>query len=585
MAARLPPITSGILTATSLLFILGIVRVPLRVRHLALLTGGFLTAVAVVSGCSTSSAPAPAPSGTIAPGFNEALGSVVNPSEEIGGQLRVAVPGSCGGWKPELTISSACANLQRSMARQLTTYVSAPGRAGSVVTADLATDLGQSNAEGTAWTYTLKPYLKWNDGSPLTTVDVARGLRNLDLRRGDFAITSIEFGANRTLTVNLDRPFHDFDAVAALTVAAPVALGGVVKFSGPFAAETANPSHLVRNDLWDPESDSVRKPLVTDVRITWTTTPTQANELLLTGAVDLALTSRTNPGFTEAVLRDPSRAAHSDNPGTGQVTMLAFPPSTGALATDTCRQAVYSGVNRTALRQVLGASAGEPNIGAAQATTLSAPTIASFDSNYQPFSLGDGSGDVTAAKASLESCGHAQGFSMTLGFPDSATGLAAFATIKESLARVGITVVGKAIDAVDYSATVQSVKAVAELGLDAVYLNYSATVPGVAGYWRPLAGSIAPGKPYRENIAQLDIPTVNALLSSKEIASSDPVVQADVGRIIDRLVLDTGSYIPLAFMQTLEYRPAGLSNVTTSGAFDNQYDVVNIGFAAEKADQ
>jgi hypothetical protein len=58
-------------------------------------------------------------------------------------------------------------------------------------------------------------------------------------------------------------------------------------------------------------------------------------------------------------------------------------------------------------------------------------------------------------------------------------------------------------------------------------------------------------------------------------------MQADVGRIIDRLVLDSGAYIPLAFMQTLEYRPAGLSNVAASGAFDNQYDIVNIGFAVE----
>lgn len=46
-------------------------------------------------------------------------------------------------------------------------------------------------------------------------------------------------------------------------------------------------------------------------------------------------------------------------------------------------------------------------------------------------------------------------------------------------------------------------------------------------------------------------------------------------------MLDSAAYIPLAFMQTLEFRPARLSNVTTSGAFDNQYDVVNIGLAPE----
>lgn len=552
----------------------------MRLRGLAL-SAPLALSLALVAGCSSSAAPAPAPSGTIAPGFNEALGSVVNPSEEIGGELRIAVPGDCGGWVPRLTTSAACANLQRALSRQLTTYVSAPGRAGSVVTADLATELGQSDPEGKTWRFQLKPLLFWDDGSPLTSVDVARGLRNLDLRRSDFRITDIEFGAERTMIVHLDRPFHDFNAVAALTVAAPVAAGDEVRFSGPFTVDEFDRSHLGRNALWSPESDTVRHPVAYDMRITWTNSPAEAHRLLLEAKVDLALTSRIDPAFTAGVLRNPLRASHSDNPGTGQVTMLAIPPSDGALAQEKCRQAVYSAVDRTALRRVLGAFAGEAEIGAAQATTLSAPTIASFDANYQPFSPGDGSGDVTAARTSLEACGHSQGFSMSLGFPDSSTGLSAFAVIKESLARVGITVLGTPISALEYSSTIYSADAVADLGLDAVYLNYSATVPGVAGYWRPLAGSITPGKPYRQNIAQLDLPTVNTLLASPDIASSDPKVQADVGRIIDRLVLDSGAYIPLAFMQTLEFRPARLSNVTTSGAFDNQYDVVNIGLAPE----
>ena len=115
--------------------------------------------LAMFAACGEGSVLEPSPSGTVAPGFNEALGSVVNPSEEVGGELRVAVPGDCGDWQPLLTTSAACANLQRALSRQLTTYVSAPGRAGSVVTADLATELGQSDSEGMTWNYTLKPYL------------------------------------------------------------------------------------------------------------------------------------------------------------------------------------------------------------------------------------------------------------------------------------------------------------------------------------------------------------------------------------------------------------------------------------------
>jgi peptide/nickel transport system substrate-binding protein len=236
----------------------------LALRRLLVLT---VLPLALVTACGEGPTPQPKPSGTVAPGFNEALGSVVNPSEEAGGELRIAVPGSCGDWKPELAISAACANLQRALSRQLTTYVSEPGRAGSVVTADLATELGQSADDGMTWTYTLKPLLKWDDGSPLTTVDVARGLRNLDLRRGDFTITAIEFGANHAITIRLDRSFHDFNAVVALPAAAPVARGDVVRFSGPFAVDPADSSRLTRNAMWNAESDMVRKPLVDGMRI------------------------------------------------------------------------------------------------------------------------------------------------------------------------------------------------------------------------------------------------------------------------------------------------------------------------------
>ena len=72
-----------------------------------------------------------------------------------------------------------------------------------------------------------------------------------------------------------------------------------------------------------------------------------------------------------------------------------------------------------------------------------------------------------------------------------------------------------------------------------------------------------------------------ALTSScvHQITSTSPAVQESVGRMIDRLVLDDCSYIPLASVKSILHRPPMLTNVTTNGALGNGYDLVQIGKA------
>jgi hypothetical protein len=151
------------------------------------------------------------------------------------------------------------------------------------------------------------------------------------------------------------------------------------------------------------------------------------------------------------------------------------------------------------------------------------------------------------------------------------------ASVSASLARVGIIVESVPVDPVDYAVLTVSPAAMRAARVDLALLVRSPAVSGTWGFWYPLVSGALVGPGPSTNVAQVRIPNVDILLGSSEITSTSPGIQENVGRMIDRLVLDTGSYIPLATVQTLLHRPANLTNVTTNGALGNEYDVVQLG--------
>lgn len=60
----------------------------------------------------------------------------------------------------------------RLLYRTLLTYKAEPGAKGGELTTDLAEDLGVSSNGAKTWTFTLKPGLKYEDGTPITAQDV-----------------------------------------------------------------------------------------------------------------------------------------------------------------------------------------------------------------------------------------------------------------------------------------------------------------------------------------------------------------------------------------------------------------------------
>src|SRR5215218_498235 len=60
--------------------------------------------------------------------------------------------------------------------RSLTQYQYDPKSKQMILVPDLATDLGQHNDNYTKWTFTIRPGVKFEDGTPVTAKDVAFGM-------------------------------------------------------------------------------------------------------------------------------------------------------------------------------------------------------------------------------------------------------------------------------------------------------------------------------------------------------------------------------------------------------------------------
>ena len=184
------------------------------------------------------------------------------------------------------------------MQRSLTTYKFAEGDAGSEIVGDLATDTGTASADGKVWTFTLKEGLKFEDGSEITCADVAYGVSrsfatdvitdgpsyamsyiNVEGEYpGPYKATAEQQAAydkavacdGNVITFNLKSTVADFNYTTTLLTFSPVpkAKDTGEKYdlspvsSGPYKIESYEIGKslvLVRNDQWDPETDSERK--------------------------------------------------------------------------------------------------------------------------------------------------------------------------------------------------------------------------------------------------------------------------------------------------------------------------------------
>ena len=421
--------------------------------------------------------------------YNAAADNIVNPSTKTGGTLNLGATADADSWDPKIAYYGWAWNMGRLYLRNLIGYKVVNGTKWKLAP-DLATDMGTHNANFTQWTYTLKPDVKWENGKPITAMDVKYGLeRNFasaeipggpssyftsglkapkdykgPYKDGDLPDTDIK-ASGSTITINLTGPNADFNYLMAMDASGPVPYktentpykGSTYTkhpmASGPYKFQSYSPGKslvLVRNPQWSQSTDTIRHPLVDQVDLTIDTNPEDLDSKLESGQLDANAAGGAGgitPAFKSKVLTDPNVKKNADDPAAASTQYL--PVMQTVITNVHCRNAIFYATNKASILNVYGGPTSGEISGA-----MTPPGIPGYQttSDFDPLSAGtDQTGDLAKAKAELQACGKPNGFDVKYAYPTpSRKAPMVFSAEKAALARVGIQLTAVTEDASTY---------------------------------------------------------------------------------------------------------------------------------------
>ncbi|WP_405195762.1 ABC transporter substrate-binding protein [Streptomyces anulatus] len=366
--------------------------------------------------------------------------------------------------------------------RTLTTFRAEPGKKGSEIVPDLATDLGRSSDGGRTWTFTLKPGLVYEDGTPIRARDIKYNVERSfapDLAGGpDYAqryladaegyagplggkhLDSIRTPDDRTIVFSLNRPVAEFSYTVTLPTFSPVPESREkgVQYdlrpfsSGPYRIESyarGKKLVLVRNTHWDAATDPVRKAYPDRIVVIQGLKGGQIDDRIIESAgVDASAVewSDLQPSSVAKVLPKPEIRQRLSAERTGCTDMLALNTSRAPFDDPKLRLAMQYAVDKEA-----------------QVTANGGPALNDVATAYLPPSLTGGraaapvhggpvTGDVKKAEKLLAEAGRADGFDTTITVSTGDKTRAE--ALQQSLSRVGIRLRIETVDPSVYYDTI-----------------------------------------------------------------------------------------------------------------------------------
>jgi peptide/nickel transport system substrate-binding protein len=553
--------------------------------------------------------------------FNNATIGIVNQSTKAGGTLNLGASGDCDSWDPARTYYAWCWNMQRLITRTLVGFSSIAGaNNSSKIEPDAATALGEHNADFTQWTYHIKPGIKWQDGTPVTSADIKYGIERLyatgvinggptfyylcllnacDAKgnptyTGPYTdktpLSSITTPDASTVVFNLTSGYADFDYLMALPASAPVpanveggpqAIGATYTShpvsDGPYQISSYTPGKQIsfeRNTNWSQSTDTIRKPLANNVVLTFNTNPDDNDKQLQAGTLDAEADGGVQQTFQAQILQDPTLKANADDPVTGFTRYLVVLPTVAPLTNVHCREAIFDAINKDDLQRARGGT-----YGGDVANTMTPPIIPGYDSTANPYPVGsDNTGDLTAAKAQLVACGQPNGFTVKEAYVNQGRGTTVFTATQQALARVGIKVVSAPGDQSTYYSTyIGSPANIVKQGLGIAQAGWGADFPTGYGFWNSIVNGSAILPTGNTNYASLNDPVVNNILNTVTKSSG---THADQFKALDAEVMKDAVMLPYVYDKTLFYRNPKMTNARINFAEGGYYDFVNAGVSS-----
>ncbi|MET7288326.1 ABC transporter substrate-binding protein [Streptomyces sp. NPDC005573] len=426
------------------------------------------------------------------PKDNDAKASGGDATPHKGGTLTVLNAQAQQDFDPARLYTSGGGNVPSLVFRTLTTRNRENGAAGAKVVPDLATDTGRPSKDATVWTYTLKPGLKYEDGTPITSADIKYGIERSfapELSGGapylrDWlagaagyqgpykdkkGLASIGTPDARTIVFHLNKPEGEFPYLATQTQFTPVpkAKDTGTKYeehpvsSGPYKVvkNENDGEHLVlaRNPHWSGDDERKAYPDTVDVRSGLDSSVINQRLSASQGADAAAVTTDTNLGPAELakVTGDKRLAARVGTGRFGYTNYIAFNPKVKPFDDPKVRQAIAYAVDRSSVVNAAGGSA------LAEPATTFLPDQKSFGyTPYDPFPAGAG-GDPAKARELLKEAGHKNGLTVTLTHSNSKdfeTSPEIATALQDALKKAGVTVRLQGLEDNDYRDKIHSVK-------------------------------------------------------------------------------------------------------------------------------
>jgi len=582
-----------------------------------------LTAAAtmIISACGSSGSGPKGPQATssnqsggnqnLPAAFNAATIGFVNASTKTGGNLNLLASGDCDSWDPANTYYGWCWNMDRLYTRTLVGYSSIPGANHVAIEGDLATALGEHNADFTQWTYHLKD-AKWETGAPVTSKEIKYGIERVfatDLfsqgpasyylclldkcdakgnpeytgpyKNKTGGLDAITTPDDKTIQFKLSTSTPDFDYLMALPASAPVPLtengaNSGAKYTlhplsnGPFKFSSYTPEQKivwVRNPQWDQSTDKIRTPKVDKITLTINSNSDDNDKQLQAGSADFIADGGVQTAFQTAIATNPDLKKNADDPVSSYTRYFAVFPQT--IPNVHCRRAIFYAMNKADLQRARGGT-----YGGDIAHTMAQPTVPGHDNAADPYPSGsDNTGDLAKAKDELQQCGKPNGFATKEAYVNSGRGPAVFTASQAALARVGIKV-SAAVHAQSgyYGGFIGKPDTVKSVGIGIGQAGWGADYPTGGGFWTSIAASYAP--PGGGNYTQLNDPKVDSYLKEAALSTGR---HDDLFKQLDAQVMSDAVMLPYIYDKTLYYRNPRDTNVRNNFALGSYYDAVNVG--------
>ena len=450
--------------------------------------------------------------------------------------------------------------------RRLTTWDIEPGKDPKVVP-DLATDTGVASDGGKTWTYTLKPGLKFQDGTPITTADIKYGIERSfapelsgglgyhkpllvggDTYKGPYSgkeLASIETPNATTIVFHLKAPYGNWPWIVSMPAFAPVpkAKDNPNTYtddpvaSGPYEVKSNQQGTqltLVRNKYW--KQDSVRTGGPDEIVFKESQDVATSAQSLISDAGS-AQTSFMSDYLGAAQLnlvnQNPAAKSRLVTSQAGPINYLAINTTRGPLKDLKVRQAINYAVDPKAFIIAQGGSRA-----AIRATTLITPGIA----GRVPYDLypAGADGNVAKAKSLLQQAGVST-LNLTLWAQNDSSSQAEAQAIQQGLKRAGINVTINPMDQNTFYSEVTTSSASYDLALS----SWQPDFPSAAGNIQPLFASDQIGSG-GFNLSHYSNPNVDKLIDQAQ-ATIDPSQANVLWAQIDKTIMQDAPVVPLTY--------------------------------------